>query len=304
VAGPRSLVDEPRSTPSSYGLLSVAELRGGDGDPHWQNGIQFETQCPSLAAATATTFDECIAVTGVGAPSPPPSKADNTFYRWRAAMPFTVYAQFDCSMVGLDQATNKAEEALTRGEAWQIERAFWTGQAAGTNNIAFPHLAHSAAEIVDSQGILLQSPAVTGVSGYPANAGPWPIAQGVGILEKLLADCANGVGVVHVPPQVIPKLAGVMGISQRGPVLYTSNGNQLAIGNGYPGTGPGGGTLGQDAAWIFATGPVVVYRGPVRVLSSPEAFDRSENTVRLQAERTVLAAWDCCHFAVQINLTA
>src|SRR5215218_4342124 len=196
MAGPRKLVDGPRFTPSTYGLLSVAELRGADGDDHWQNGITFETGCLTTTPTNATTYDECMAVTGVGAPSPPPAKADNTNYRWRAAMPFTVYAQFDCSAVGLDQATNKAEEALTRGEAWQIERAFWTGQAAGTSNIAFPHLAHSAAEIVDTQGILLQSPAVTGVSGYPASAGPWPIAQGVGILEKLLADCANGVGVV------------------------------------------------------------------------------------------------------------
>ena len=36
----------------------------------------------------------------------------------------------------------------------------------------------------------------------------------------------------------------------------------------------------------------------------PEALDRAENTMRLLAERTALAAWDCCHFAVLINLTA
>jgi hypothetical protein len=305
VAGPRRLVDGPRFTPSNYGLLSVAELRGDSGDAHWQNGITFDSECPNLVASTGTTYDACIAVTGAGAPSPPPPKADNTSYRWRGATPFTIFAEFDCSSVGLDQARNKAATALERVEAWQLERAFWTGQAAGVNNIAFPHLAHSAAEVVDAQGLLLQSPAVTGVGGYPATAGPWPIAQGIGILEKLLADCLNGVGVIHLPVQVVPKLSGVMGVKERGAGLYTSNGNQLAIGNGYPGTGPGGQAPNQDAAWIYGTGPVVVYRGEPRILNyGPETIDRSVNTVRLMAERTALAAWDCCHFAVQINLTA
>lgn len=305
MAGPRQLVDGPRFTPSPYGLMSVAELRGGDGDNHWQNGITFDTECPNLNASQGTTFDDCTAVTGVGSPPPSPPKADNTNYRWRGATPFTVYSQFDCSRVGLDQAQNKAETALTRAESWQVERAFWTGQAAGINNIAFPHLAHSAAEVFDAQGIVLQSPAVTGVSGYPATSGPWPIAQGVGIVEKLLADCLNGGGVIHVPPQLTPKLAGVQGVVQRGASLYTANGNQLAIGNGYPGTGPGAQTVNQDAAWIFGTGPVVLYRGPVRVVGGAEAFDRAENTIRLLAERTALVAWaGCCHFAVQINLTA
>jgi hypothetical protein len=304
VAGPRKLVDGPRFTPSTYGLLSVAELRGGDGDDHWQNGITFETGCLTTTPTNATTYDECIAVTGVGSPSPPPAKADNTASRWRGATPFTVYAQFDCSPVGLDRARDKAEDALARNESWQIERAFWTGQAAGINNIAFPHLAHSAAELSDAQGILLQSPAVTGVGGYPATSGPWPIAQGLGILEQLLADCANGQGVVHVPAKVLPKLAGAMAVTQRGGTITTSNGNLLAVGNGYPGTGPGGQTTTQDAAWIYATGPVVVYRGqPQFSRFGADTLDRSENTIRLLAERTALVAWDCCHFAVQVSLT-
>lgn len=305
MAGPRQLVDGPRFTPSPYGLLSVADLRGDDGDSHWQNGITFDTECPNLNAAQGTTFDDCTAVTGIGSPPPSPPKADNTNYRWRGATPFTVFSQFDCSRVGLEEAQNKAERALARAESWQIERAFWTGQAAGINNIAFPHLAHSAAEVLDAQGIVLQGPAVTGVSGYPATAGPWSISQGLGILEKLLADCINGVGVVHIPPQVLPKLTGVQAVAPRAAGMWTAAGNQVAVGNGYPGTGPGGQAPNQDAAWIYGTGPIVVYRGPVRVVDGVEAFDRSENTIRLLAERTVLVAFPgCCHFAVQINLAA
>lgn len=306
MAGPRKLVDGPRFTPSAYGLLSVAELRGNEqGDTHWQNGVTFETTCPNLNASTATTFDECIAVTGVGAPSPPPAKADNTNQVWRGATPFTIYAEFDCSAVGLAAAESKARDALAIQASWQIERALWTGQAAGVNNIAFPHLAHAGQAVLDAQGITLQSPAVTGVGGYPGGGGPWPVAQGVGILEKLMADCLNGVGVVHVPVQVLPELTKAMAVTVRGQSYYTPNGNQLAVGNGYPGTGPAGQAPNQDTAWIFGTGPVVVYRGEPRVIDyGPEAFDRAENTMRLLAEQTCLAAWSCCQFAVQLTLTA
>jgi hypothetical protein len=250
-----------------------------------------------VTANTATTFDECIAVTGAGSPSPPPAKADNTATRWRGATPFTVYAQFDCSPVGLDRARDKAEEALARGESYQIERAFWTGQAAGTNNIAFPHLAHTGQEIPDAQGILLQSPVVTG-------GGAYPITQGLGVLEGLMADCLNGQGVVHVPPRVLPKLAGAMAVTARGGTLTTSNGNLIAVGNGYPGTSPLGQAAATGEAWIYGTGPVVVYRSePQFSRYGAETLDRTENTIRLLAERTALVAWDCCHFAVLINLT-
>jgi hypothetical protein len=292
-------VDPPPFTPSPYGLLSVAEVRG-DGDAHWQNGITYTTRCPNLNALQGTTFDECIAVTGVGSPSPPPAKADNTNLLHRGATPVTVYAEFDCAPVGLEGARDAAREALEQSESWQLERALWTGQAAGVANIAFPHLAHGGAAVLDAQGVTLQSPVVTG-------GGPYPIQQGLGLLEELLGNCLNGQGVIHVPVRAIPVLDARSGggLSSRGGVLQTANGNRIAAGNGYPGTSPLGVAPGTGEAWIYATGPVVVYRGPVRVLNwGADVFDRAENTMRLLAERTVLAAWACCHAGVLINLTA
>jgi hypothetical protein len=297
VPGPRMMVDPPRFTPSQFGLLTVAELRG-DGESHWQNGVTFETRCANLTASSGTTYDECIAVTGVGSPSPPPAKADNTNLRYRGATPFAVYAEFDCSTVGLDGARDQAADALERAESWQIERAFWTGQAAGTNNIAFPHLAHAGAEIVDAQQILLQTAVVTG-------GGPYPAAQALGVLEQRLADCHNGQGVIHVPPKALPRLEQTDSVERRGAGLQTTNGNLLAVGNGYPGTGPSGGAASDAEAWMFATGPLFVYRSQPRVLGyGAESFDRSENTIKLLAERTVVAGWDCCHFAVLVYLAA
>jgi hypothetical protein len=298
VAGPRLPVDAPSHAPSPYGLLSVAELRG-EADPHWHNGITYTTRCPNLDPAAGTTYDECLAVTGVGSPPPSPPKADNTLLLHRGATPFTVYARFDCAPVGLELARDAARQALEQAEGWQLERAVWTGQAAGTNNIALPHLAHGGAAIVDAQNITLQSPVVTG-------GGPVPVAQGVGVLEELLGNCHNGQGVLHVPVRAAAALAKAHLLVARGGVLTTaSNGNLVAVGNGYPGTSPSGAAAAAGQAWLYATGPMVVYRGPPRVLNfGPEVFDRAENTMHLLAERTALAAWGCCHAGVLIDLAA
>lgn len=296
--GPRAMVDPPRFTASPFGLLSVAELRGGDGgDTHWQNGVTFEDRCPTTTMG-GSTFDECISVTGTGSPPPPPAKADNWNLTYRGATPLTVFTQFDCSPVGLDQARDAAETALAQAEGWQVERAVWTGRAAGVANVVFPHLAHTAAVVNDAQGLLLQSQAVT-VTG-----GPYAPARGLGALEGALADCSNGQGVIHVPQFAFPSLAAVYGlIERRGAQLVTANGNLVAVGAGYPGTAPDGTAATAGTAWLFATGPVVAYRSRPRVIGyGPDAMDRAHNTMRLLAERTFVVGWSCCHFAVQINL--
>jgi hypothetical protein len=297
VPGPRAMVDPPRFTPSPYGLLSVAELRGGDGgDPHWQNGVTYEDRCPTNTMG-GSTYDECITVTGAGAPPPPPAKADNWNLVYRGATPFTVFTQFDCAPVGLERARDTAETALAQAEGWQVERAVWTGRAAGVANVVFPHLAHSAAAVPDAQGLLLQSQ-VTTITG-----GPLEVARGLGALEGALADCFNGQGVIHVPQLALPTLAKAHLLERRGPTLATANGNQLSVGAGYPGTAPDGSAATVGTAWLFATGPVFAYRSGPRVIGyGPDAMDRAENTMRLQAERTFVVGWSCCHLAVQINL--
>lgn len=295
--GPRQPVDPPRFTPSPYGLLSVAELRGDQGDPHWQNGITYEDRCPTNTMG-GSTYDECITVTGAGAPPPPPAKADNWNRVFRGATPFTVFTQFDCSPVGMAQAQDAAETALAQAESWQVERAVWTGRAAGVANAVFPHLAHSAAPINDAQGLLLQSQ-VTLISG-----GPFEIKRGLGALEGALADCFNGQGVIHVPQLALPTLAGTVGnVERRGTQLLTANGNLIAVGAGYPGTAPDGTAATTGTTYLYATGPLIAYRSGPRVIGyGPDAMDRAENTMKLLAERTFLVGWSCCHLAVQVNL--
>jgi hypothetical protein len=293
VAGPRLIVNPPTFTPAPYGLLSVAQEATPDG-PHWQNGITWQASCPS--PLSRSTYDECIAVTGSGdSPPEPAAKTDNVDLAYRGATPFTVYAKFDCSLSGMDDALRIAKSTLAQGESWHVERSFWTGLADG-RVVVFPHLAANA-ELIDAQSIELQSAAVV-VTGSPVD-----VATGLGLLEAALADCYNGVGVIHIPVKLLPTLqAWGLVVAQNGK-LRTLNGNLVAAGGGYPGTSPSGAAPGTGEAWMYATGAVFMYRGEVQIPSDKvSAINRTTNTREMIAERTYVLGWDCCHHAVLVDL--
>ena len=294
----RQIVDAPRFTPLPYGLLSVVQTPPTP--DHWMGGVIYRTDCKSAIVTGGSTYDECIVVSGSGgAPPPPPTKLDNLEQRDRAATPFTVYAKFDCSPVGNEDALKKAQDALLRVEPWEVERAFWTGLSAN-RSVVFPHLAHGfgASEIIDpNSGALLQSVVVTG-------GGAFKPARALGALEGLLGDCYNGVGVVHIPQYALENFfsAGAP-IIRVGGQLQTQLGNLVAVGSGYPGTAPNGAPAAAGTAWIYGTGAVFMYRSAVRAPSVIESFNRAENTIELIAERTYVLGFECCHVGVLVDLT-
>jgi hypothetical protein len=282
-------------------LLSVTRFVTAS-SPHWQNGITWESHCLEVGMG-GTTYDECVAVTGVGDVPEPSVKTDNVDSIHRGATPFTPYVRFDCSPVGVVDAERIATDALAQSESWQVERAFWTGLVDG-KTLAFPHLAADA-EVVDAQTILLQSAASV------AATGAFDVATGLGLLEAALADCYNGVGVVHAPVKALPTL-DAWGLVDRvgrdqvngqlGRQLRTVNGNLVAAGAGYPGTSPAGVAPTADQAWLYATGAVFGYRSTVTFTRLRDSIDRETNTIEMIAERTYVLGWDCCHVAVLVDL--
>lgn len=289
MAGARQIVDPPAFSPLPYGLWEATQTRNAD-SPHWQNGVTWVERCPD----GGTTYDECLSVTGTGAPPPePPAKADNVDQTFRGATPFTVVAEFDCSPVGLRDAETVASDALARIEQQQVEAAFWTGTAGG-QQVAFPHLAADA-EVLDTQDIVLQtaaSPAVTGAD----------VAQALGELEADLAGCYAGQGIIHVPRVALPTLAAWNLVEDRDGRLYTAAGNLVVVGGGYTGSGPDGSAPAVGTTWIYATGAVFGYRGDVQVRSPRDSIDRSANTMRMIAERTYVLGFECCLLAAHIVL--
>lgn len=296
MAGPRLIVNPPTFTPSPYGLLSVAQQVNTDGTPHWQNGITWQSRC--LSPMGRLTYDECIVVTGAeGTPPEPSVKADVLDMQLRGATPFTAYAKFDCALVGMDEALKIATDALAQSEPWQVERAFWTGLVDG-KVLAFPHLAANAT-VLDAQSIQLQS-AATVVTGTAVDA-----VTALGLLESALADCYNGVGVIHVPVKLLPTLQFHNLITAQNGKLRTLNGNLVAVGGGYPSTSPAGVVSPAGESWMYATGAVFMYRGEIQVPSDRvSSINRATNTREMIAERTYVLGWDCCHLAILVDIGA
>lgn len=308
MAGLRQIVAAPTFTPLPYGLLSTVQTPPPE--DHWQNGITYTTRC----GGGGTTYDECIVVTGTALPGgsgPPPSqptKVANVQQGVRAATPFTVVAEFDCAPVGFEDLNTAAADALTRVESWHVERAFWTGLSGPLGaqaRLVFPSLTNGAgfpigSTLVDAQSIPLQMPIVTG-------GGPFKPSRALGVLEGLLADCYKGAGVIHIPQGILPVFAGAgasaSNVIKQGAQLRTLNGNLVAVGAGYLGTGPDGATPPAGQSWIYGTGSVAMRRSDVRAVDARESFDRAKNTQKMIAERTYVLNWDCCHFAVSVDLT-
>lgn len=289
----RQIVDPPTFTPLPYGLLSVAQ-HPANADGHWQNGVTYQSRC--LNAGDTTYADDCgMAVTGTGPAPPAPDLSDNVDLTTRGATAFVAYAEFDCAPVGMPDALKIAQDALAQSADYDVERAFWTGKAANTS-VVFPHLA-ATADVFDGD-ILLQSTATVAATGTPAPS------VALGLLEQAIGDCSNGQGVIHVQRKVLPALFKAQVVEVRGGVLVTKSGNLVAAGSGYPGTGPSGQAITSTTSWMFATGPVFAYASETRLNDLRSALDRTTNTVKYIAERTYVLGWDCCHAAVQTDISA
>lgn len=305
MAGPRQIIDPPTFSSSRYGLLSVVQTPDSS-EPHWQNGVTWSSFCPADGMGD-TTYDECIATTGApeGAVPSPVTKMVNVDHTLRGATPFTVYTRFDCAPVGNAEAQRIATTALAQVEQWQVEQAFATGLLETGQRLAFPHLA-ATAEVRDNAGVVLQPVTSTAVTGAPVD-----VATGLGRLEQALADCYGGRGVIHVPSRALPTLDAYTlvrpvggrdtGTGQFGRQLETLAGNLVAVGAGYPGTGPDG-TGSTTTAWLYATGPVFMYRSNVHVNPFSSTVNRADNTIEMIAERTYVLGFDCCLHAVQVEL--
>ena len=284
----RQLVELPAVfTPLPYGLWDTVQHPAANG-PHWQQGITWIERCP----VGDTTYDECTSVTGTGAPPEPPAKTANVDQTFRGALPFTVYAEFECSPVGIPEAESIASDALDRVEQQQVEAAFWTGSAGG-QQVVFPHLAADT-EVLDGDIVLqpVASPVVTGAD----------VAHALGELEQELADCYSGQGLIHVPQSALPTLKAWNLATVVDGRLVTPAGNLIVAGTGYTGSAPDGTAAADGTAWIYATGAAWGYRSDPYVSRLRDSLDRTSNTIRMLAERTYLIGFECCLLAAHIVL--
>lgn len=281
----RDLVTPPvQRQAGPHGLLRVATIVD-DPAAHWRQGVEWQSLCPGAATTYEPCFTESPAASGA-----PPAKSGTASWRTFGATPFTVYGRVDCSAPGFwDDAPALAADALAGSEQYEVERAFWTGAAAGVADVAYPHLAASA-QVADGLATLQLAATVA-----PTGSG---VAASFGQFEQALAQCLDGAqGTVHVPMALVPVLADADAIHLANGSLRTLNGNLVVAGAGYPGTGPDG----TGSGWVYGTGPVWGRRSPVRVMEPSSTLNRSTNSVEALTERTYVIAYDCCLVAAKIT---
>lgn len=202
---------------------------------------------------------------------------------WVSGFRFAVYGGITCKSVGLDMADQEAQvrSAFERGESIAVERALMATrfqEADGENDGRW--------EAADT---------IAGADLKPA--------LGVALLEQEYSVRNPGISpTIHMPRSVASLLLGVDGAAMNDSVIETKLGSKVVAGMGYssPNLGPNGSpSANLLTQWIYATGPVVVARGPVEVRQS---FNQDNNDVVVMAERAYVVAVEEPVLAIQVRL--
>lgn len=263
--------------PLPHGILGGCTTVIDVTDPHELLGVEWQ----ALGCCPVYDTDWCPPDDGEQDPGEesPGAAGAKEFCRphKEKAEPVTVYAGVECSTIGWSyaEAVEHVRAALELGEQQAVESAFWRY-----------HLAPRAVDLTPPEGAV-------------------DMAQGVAALEGCLAESYGGVGTLHVPAGAGALLGCCNIIYRDGGSLFTYAGNCVIVGSGYSAanSGPDGTPAPPGEAWLYASGPVVVRRGPVDVIPDrPGAsIDRRFNDRRVLAERTYVPATTCAVCAIRVT---
>jgi hypothetical protein len=284
----RQNVTGPTQPVNTMGLFSAVDMRPVT-DVHVLGGVTWSSRVP---AVSSTTIDPCFIGNTVGA------LVKTTSQYFRGASPFTVYAEIDCSPPGFwDNMDAYIAEAFALSEQAAAEYTLMTGSVAATGGSQYPHLAAASQLIEASTNIMLQ-PATQVVTGVPLD-----IVEGLGRLEDMMMSSLNGPGVVHTTPASFEILASRILMKWNGGVPYTQAGNRIVMGVGYTDWSPSGAApTPVGNTWLYGTGQLFGYRGPVVTFPDASTLRRDVNLAKMIAYRDYVLAFDGGPFGVEITL--
>lgn len=201
---------------------------------------------------------------------------------WQDGFRFAAYGGVVCKAIGLDQANMEREvqRVFTAGESTAVERALMETRFRDDTDPA--NRWDAPIDLTPTGGAV--KPAV-----------------GLSLLEGYAASVYVGAPTLHVPRTIASLLIGVDGISLGNRQLRTKLGSKIAAGAGYdfPNLGPTGVEAAAGEKWLYATGEVVVGRGPAIVR---QVMAHDTNDVFVLAERGYIAAVDCFTAAVRVRV--
>lgn len=263
--GPPESLNGPAPVAPRWRLVDVATIIDTPTD-HWLNGAQIY----SYTCDPARTFNPCD--TGTER-----LKAEGGVIPIPEFGAFTVYLSETCTPRSFgDDWENYRDRVVTAFlavESQGVELELVSGAELPLN----PYLGDTNLAILNS-----------GAATAPALA--------LGLLEDAIGETGKK-GLIHVSPKGLAALASSHLITVRSDRIETWNGTPIVVGDGYIDADPDAGTSpSESTAWMFATGPVEIRRGPVFVNppSIKEALNREQNEVSFYAERNYLVDWDTC----------
>lgn len=174
--------------------------------------------------------------------------------------PFTVYAYNDDPVIGhtMNEDLANTIQRLIATEQRSVEEQLWASLVANS---------------VSTVTLTAFNPGV--VLGY---------------LEQQLAENYGGQGAIHMNRLTATYLWEYLEV--QGGKLVTKLGTPVVAGAGYDSL-----VSPLDKFKMFASGPVVIYRGDVDTREN--ALDRATNQVSIIAQRDYVLGWDCVAYGVE-----
>lgn len=271
VTQPWVSVAGPGSPPYRYGLFSAAAVLDPADGREFVAGVQWEQICVDAPAPTV--------LEQVGG-ARPPLVLDAEVSVAQVGPPVRLFTGFTSALPGREDLLERAREKLTLVEQQSLEHYAWTGDAGNR-----PRLADETTQVL--------GPADTAVS----------VTAGVGLLEAFVSGRTGVIGVLWAPRDTASLFAGGQLLRVEGPRLVAPLGNPVVFAH-TSGIGPDGQPAGVGEAWMYATGPVQVRRGPVFLPTLPQALSRVDNQVFAVAQRAYTVGWRCAQAAVKVCVPA
>lgn len=187
---------------------------------------------------------------------------------------FTVYMPASCTTQSVasdvDGFIARLKAAFAIYESAAVERALASGD---THEDIGPYIGNQNME-------LLANGAVDAIAALR-------------LLENTISR--HGSGIIHAAPSTVVVWDALNLTMRRGPLTYTKRGTPIAVGAGYINITPDNQNApGVSEQWVFATGPVEIYRSSEIVIPASamaQILDRSQNDVFVIVERPYFFNW-------------
>lgn len=285
---PKLAVPATPAAPPLVSLLSSADVIP-EAEDRWEAGIAYEPETCGRAATGA--FD-------------PTCDNDNLSLSFTSVTdiidiaPFGIFAGDSCSSFGYAARDfiGRATRKLASCESAKIEAELWSGAITRAGGLGNPYFATDASDLLTS--------------------GPVSPLQAFVCLEQALSECNCGMrGMIHATPEVVSEWGSLYLLDQvtvdvpgRGRLtrLVSKLGTIIVPGAGYDGSGPGVAPVPATSGhvWAYATSMVHIRLSPTIVVpdNKTQALNRLTNFLEYRAQRIVVAGFDCCLSAAEINI--